>query len=77
MRPQPPLRKRRVEAADKTSTRLSPELLHPWSSIEHILALPSSPPTSREVVRTAIVPVTLSGADYRRAHDAHHIAAGL
>ncbi|MHB8289682.1 MAG: RNA-guided endonuclease InsQ/TnpB family protein [Acidimicrobiales bacterium] len=27
--------------------------------------------------RTAIIPVTLSGADYRRAHDAHHIAAGL
>ncbi len=27
--------------------------------------------------RTAIVPVTLSGVDYRRAHDAHHVAAGL
>ncbi|MHB8290312.1 MAG: nuclease/transposase family protein, partial [Acidimicrobiales bacterium] len=42
-----------------------------------MVAIPSSPPASREVVRTAIVPVTLSGADYRRAHDAHHIAAGL
>ena len=28
-------------------------------------------------VRTAIVPVTLSGANYRRAHDAHHTAALL
>ena len=42
-----------------------------------MVAIPSSPPASREVVRTAIVPVMLSGADYRRAHDAHHIAAGL
>ncbi|MHB8289877.1 MAG: hypothetical protein ACYDEY_11685, partial [Acidimicrobiales bacterium] len=42
-----------------------------------MVAIPSSPPTSREVIRTAIVPVTLSGANYRRAHDAHHIAAGL
>ena len=77
MRPQPPLRKRRVKAADKTSTRLSQELLHPWSRIDHMVTIPSSPPASRDVVRAAIVPVTLSGADYRRAHDAHHIAAGL
>jgi putative transposase len=42
-----------------------------------MVAIPSSPPTSREVIRTAIVPVTLSGANYRQAHDAHHIAAGL
>ncbi|MHB8289258.1 MAG: transposase [Acidimicrobiales bacterium] len=38
-----------------------------------MVAIPSSPPTSREVVRTAIVPVTLSGSDYRRAHDSHHL----
>jgi len=29
------------------------------------------------VTRAAICPVTLSGVDYRRAHDAHHLAAGL
>ncbi len=75
--PRSPLRKGGVKAADKTSTHLSEELLHPWSSIEHMVAIPSSPPASREVVRTAIVPVTLSGGDYRRAHDAHHVAAGL
>ncbi|MDA8400314.1 MAG: hypothetical protein M0008_09785 [Actinomycetota bacterium] len=66
-----------VKAAEKPHAHPSEELFHPLSSVEHILAIPSSPPASREVVRTAIVPVTLSGADYRRAHDAHHIAAGL
>ena len=29
------------------------------------------------VTRTAICPVTLSEVDYRRAHAAHHLAAGL
>ncbi|MHB8457943.1 MAG: hypothetical protein ACYDBS_09690, partial [Acidimicrobiales bacterium] len=29
------------------------------------------------VTRTAICPVILSGVDYRRAHDAHHVAGGL
>ncbi|MHB8434966.1 MAG: nuclease/transposase family protein [Acidimicrobiales bacterium] len=29
------------------------------------------------VTRTAICPVTLSGVDYRRAHEAHHVAGGL
>ncbi|MHB8288511.1 MAG: hypothetical protein ACYDEY_04610 [Acidimicrobiales bacterium] len=53
---------------EKTSTHLSEELVHQFSSIKDILAMPSSPPASRDVVRTAIVPVTLSGADYRRAH---------
>ncbi|MDA8399100.1 MAG: hypothetical protein M0008_03485 [Actinomycetota bacterium] len=41
-----------------------------------MVAITSSPPASREVVRTSIVPVTLSGADYRRAHDLCHLAAG-
>ncbi|MHB8288113.1 MAG: hypothetical protein ACYDEY_02540 [Acidimicrobiales bacterium] len=41
-----------------------------------MVAIPSSSPASREVVRTSIVPVTLSGADYRRAHDSWHLAAG-
>ncbi len=75
--PATPFRKGGVKAAHKTSTHVSEKLLHPWSSIDQMVAIPSSPPASRDVVRTAIVPVTLSGADYRRAHDAHHIAAGL
>ena len=77
IRPQLPCVKGGIKAAGKANAHLSEELLHPWSSIKHILAIPSSPPTSRDVVRTAILPVTLSGVDYRRAHDAHHIAAGL
>ncbi len=42
-----------------------------------MVVAPAGTPTSREVTRTSIVPVTLSGANYRRAHDAHHLAAGL
>ena len=42
-----------------------------------MVAIPGSLPARCEPVRTAIVPVMLSGADYGRAHDAHHIAAGL
>ncbi|MHB1720199.1 MAG: hypothetical protein ACYCV1_08740, partial [Acidimicrobiales bacterium] len=30
-----------------------------------------------ETTRTPVVAVTLSGSDYRRAHDSCHLAAGL
>ena len=32
---------------------------------------------SVDTIRTAIVSIDLSGADYRRAHDACHVAGGL
>ncbi|MHB8320044.1 MAG: hypothetical protein ACYDEP_12580 [Acidimicrobiales bacterium] len=42
-----------------------------------MIVVPAGTPTSSEVLRTATVPITLSGANYRRAHDSCHLAAGL
>ncbi len=42
-----------------------------------MVAVPAGAEPSSEVTRTAIVAFPLLGANYRRAHDAHHVAAGL
>ncbi len=42
-----------------------------------MIVVPAGTPESHKVTRTAIVPVTLLGANYRSAHEAHHLAARL